>query len=169
MVAGPKLMLYIASTGTADLMVTVGGAKMTSGQLSTAQDVLRAMSAGRATLTLVSRKTGNRFTYKFTRPKGDDPNRCIWVKVLTGADNESSYWYLGVIWPKDMKFVAKGNGTMPSAVAMRWAVDMLREFPEDLLVKAEVWHEGTCCRCGRKLTVPSSIASGIGPECSKYS
>jgi hypothetical protein len=29
----------------------------------------------------------------------------------------------------------------------------------------EFWHEGKCCRCGRKLTVPASIASGIGPEC----
>jgi hypothetical protein len=28
-------------------------------------------------------------------------------------------------------------------------------------------HEGKCGRCGRLLTVPSSIESGIGPECSK--
>lgn len=35
----------------------------------------------------------------------------------------------------------------------------------DTLGKVEVWHEGKCCKCGRKLTVPASIASGIGPEC----
>lgn len=35
----------------------------------------------------------------------------------------------------------------------------------DTLGKVEVWHAGSCCRCGRKLTVPSSIESGIGPEC----
>lgn len=29
----------------------------------------------------------------------------------------------------------------------------------------EVWHEGRCGRCGRALTVPESIASGIGPVC----
>jgi len=26
-------------------------------------------------------------------------------------------------------------------------------------------HEGKCGRCGRKLTVPLSIETGIGPEC----
>ena len=26
-------------------------------------------------------------------------------------------------------------------------------------------HAGRCCRCGRVLTVPESIATGIGPEC----
>jgi hypothetical protein len=29
----------------------------------------------------------------------------------------------------------------------------------------EFWHEGRCGRCGRRLTVPDSIASGYGPEC----
>ncbi len=29
----------------------------------------------------------------------------------------------------------------------------------------EVRHEGSCGRCGRKLTVPASIDAGIGPEC----
>lgn len=29
----------------------------------------------------------------------------------------------------------------------------------------EFWHQGTCARCGRSLTVPESIASGLGPEC----
>jgi hypothetical protein len=31
--------------------------------------------------------------------------------------------------------------------------------------KLEVWHEGRCGRCGRRLTVPESIESGLGPEC----
>ena len=31
----------------------------------------------------------------------------------------------------------------------------------------EIWHEGKCGKCGRTLTVPSSIESGFGPECSK--
>ena len=31
----------------------------------------------------------------------------------------------------------------------------------------EFWHEGRCCRCGKRLTVPESIQGGIGPECIK--
>jgi hypothetical protein len=29
----------------------------------------------------------------------------------------------------------------------------------------EVYHEGRCGRCNRKLTVPESIETGLGPEC----
>ena len=36
-------------------------------------------------------------------------------------------------------------------------------IPEHL----EIFHEGRCCACGRKLTTPESILSGIGPECAK--
>jgi predicted metal-dependent hydrolase len=38
---------------------------------------------------------------------------------------------------------------------------------ESLCPGFNVHHEGKCGRCGRLLTVPSSIESGIGPECSK--
>lgn len=38
-----------------------------------------------------------------------------------------------------------------------------KELPEQI----EVWHEGRCGRCGRRLTVPESIANGLGPECIK--
>jgi hypothetical protein len=31
----------------------------------------------------------------------------------------------------------------------------------------EAWHEGKCGKCGRTLTVPSSILNGLGPECVK--
>jgi Family of unknown function (DUF6011) len=51
----------------------------------------------------------------------------------------------------------------PSAKAFDWAWRALTKgtMPANL----EVWHEGRCGRCGRKLTVPESIARGIGPEC----
>jgi len=29
----------------------------------------------------------------------------------------------------------------------------------------EFWHEGRCAACARRLTVPESIARGLGPEC----
>lgn len=31
----------------------------------------------------------------------------------------------------------------------------------------EVWHEGGCCHCNRKLTVPASIELGMGPDCAE--
>ena len=33
------------------------------------------------------------------------------------------------------------------------------------LTQAEVWHDGHCSCCGKKLTVPESLSTGIGPIC----
>lgn len=31
----------------------------------------------------------------------------------------------------------------------------------------EVWHEGSCCFCAKRLTVPASIELGMGPDCAE--
>lgn len=35
----------------------------------------------------------------------------------------------------------------------------------DLPTSIVFYHEGMCCRCGRRLTVPASILTGYGPDC----
>lgn len=39
------------------------------------------------------------------------------------------------------------------------------KFGSDLPPSVEVWHEGGCCQCAHKLTVPASIELGLGPDC----
>lgn len=120
--------------------------------------------AGNATFTVVSKKTGSRFTFRVRRPKPDSPH---FVTVLTGSDNEHSYTFLGTIFADGTYRHGRKSSiseSAPSARAFAWFYGMLTS-PERLAAQAEVWHEGRCCRCGRKLTVPSSIEAGIGPEC----
>lgn len=118
---------------------------------------------GKGIITVVSVKTGRRFTYKFQTPADDAP---IFVSVLSGPDNINDYMYMGMIW-KRSKFVitkkSKVGATAPCAVAFSWVFRaiMAGKLPEAV----EVYHEGTCGRCGRKLTVPSSIITGLGPVC----
>lgn len=143
---------------------------MTPSQIP-AQSVSRFVQAGNATLTIRSRSTGTRFTYRFVRPDdGPSPReRPTWCRVLTGPDNTRDYTYAGTYWssrgwtpPKKPGF----NPETPSARGLRW---LLRHLDDPhTLEQAEFWHEGRCGRCGRKLTVPESIASGFGPECQKY-
>lgn len=145
------------------------------GRLATAEAVTKYIMAGNATLTLRSVKTGQRFTYKVTRKKGADPGPrgpVYFVSLLVGSDNESSYKYLGHIFETQMVYwhgrKSKIGETAPAAKAFTWFWQQLskRQLPgEDVL---EVWHEGSCGRCGRKLTVPESVASGFGPECIQH-
>lgn len=147
------------------------------GQLGGMNDVVRFVQAGKATMTFVSKKTGARFTFRFARPEPvPGQRRPTWVSLMSGPDNESSYEFLGTVW-EDLSwgltykhsFKSRVKESAPSVVALKWLVaqlgGVLRGQESRLLEQAEVWHEGRCARCGRKLTVPESIATGFGPEC----
>lgn len=121
--------------------------------------------AGKATFTVTSKRTGTRFTFKVTKPSPDSPH---FVKVLTGADNENSYTFLGTIFNESV-FRHGGKSKIspdaPSAQAFAW---LWSHINQDLHRAVEVHHEGKCCRCGRKLTTPESVTNGFGPECAHY-
>jgi len=146
--------------------------KSLNGMFETASDAARYIRAGKATITLVSMKSGKRFTYKITAAKDQETGKItdtLFVGLLTGADNNTSYSYMGrisrdVFWAgRKVPKPSDVSKDAPSTVAFSWAWRQLLQgkLPEQL----EVWHEGSCGRCGRKLTVPESIKSGFGPEC----
>lgn len=129
--------------------------------------------AGRATFTVVSLKTNTRFTFRVRACRKPDemPNGAPthFVDLLTGPDNENSFQYLGYIREGVFQHGKKSriSPEAPSARAFQWLWSHL-SHGMDFTKHAELWHEGRCGRCGRKLTVPESIDRGIGPECAKY-
>jgi hypothetical protein len=134
--------------------------------------ILRFMLAGNATFTIVSVATGARFTFRVRAKKGPRREGVRFVSVLTGPCNEGDYQFLGTIFLSGEDglgtFIRSGKSAIASgarsirAFGWFWQRLMQEQDPEPV---AEFWHEGTCGRCGRKLTVPESIASGLGPEC----
>jgi hypothetical protein len=121
--------------------------------------------AGTAIFTIVNPITGNRFTYKVTqRTDGNGQKSPHFVSVLAGTDNNSSYKYMGFI-KSSTYFIhggrkAKISDQAQSFKAFAWFWKNIAN-PSPI----EVYHEGKCGRCGRRLTVPESIVSGYGPEC----
>lgn len=127
--------------------------------------------AGRARLTLVSQKTGTRFTYRIGK-KDTDRGAIYFVSLLSGANNEADFVFLGTIFThkdagKPSFYVHSQKSSVgrdaPSARAFAWAWASIAQgvIPQG----CEVWHEGKCGHCGRALTVPESIATGFGPVC----
>jgi hypothetical protein len=118
---------------------------------------------GSARFTLVSKKTGERKTFRISKAKDGD---IFFASLLTGPSNTEDYTYLGFIQPAGTQpLIAgkKGNPAHPAYKALYWALGKLGEgeMPEQL----EFWHEGRCARCARVLTDPASIEAGFGPEC----
>lgn len=123
--------------------------------------------AGNARLTLVSRRTGKRYTYRIRQPRPSAPH---FVQLLTGSDNESGYTFLGSLFDTPLRTKEYSHGKRspirPMTESVRAFVWFWKALEDrQLSPLLEVWHEGRCGRCGRTLTVPSSIANGIGPEC----
>lgn len=129
-------------------------------------DIARFVHGGNALFTLVSSKTGTRFTYRARKSKDGS---VFFVSVMFGRDNISDYAYMGVIRDNRYQPGRKSNIT-PGDVrnkAFAWFYQALQHPNNSGLDKIEFWHEGRCACCGRTLTVPESIEKGIGPECAK--
>ena len=144
--------------------------------------------AGNAVFT-VSNPHGQRYTYRVrtgkcrcggspacTLCRGDGKLRhfktkevMYFVQLLTGPDNDASYTYLGMMRPESVPMftlTAKSKMRQDSQPVrvVQWAFNVLKlekPIPEGYTIQ----HAGKCGKCGRTLTVPESIETGLGPVC----
>lgn len=136
--------------------------------ITDAVDAHKFMLAGRARFTLVSQKTGKRYTYRVAKAK--DRDDMFFTSLLVGQNNEQDYEYIGFIKAGSdrTELVAgkKGSPNHPAFKGLSWLLSSLeRSNPPAMPDAVEFWHEGRCARCGRALTDPASIERGFGPEC----
>ncbi len=121
------------------------------------------ITAGRAVFTLQGLST--RYTFRVNRSKD---GAVLFASLLTGSDNTADYTYVGVLDGQTghLRLTAKSSYTAESTpvIALRWALSIVWKGGV-LPTPARLMHVGRCGRCGRALTVPSSIDAGIGPEC----
>jgi hypothetical protein len=133
------------------------------------QIILQYIFGGKSTFTLQSVASGERFTYKISesaKRAGDNRPPVFFVSVLTGPDNSSDYAFVGTIFErKTFKFSPKAGFRIdsPSVKAFSWAFSNFvgNVVPNQL----EFWPTTNCARCGRPLTVPTSVHNGFGPDC----
>lgn len=137
-------------------------------QIRDIQDIKNFVFGGNSTVTLESAKTGKHFTFKVRKAKKDDDNSLFFVSLLNGPDNYTNYSYVGVISSDKQTFkLTQKSKVSTDALSYKafnfFFVQLVNNKLHDDL---RVYHSGKCGRCGRKLTVPSSIEKGLGPECS---
>lgn len=153
------------------------------GRLTTPASALQFFLAGNAYVTLRSARTGTRYTYRISRAKEDVQNdqgrffpakplpnpqpETYFVALLSGPENTDDYVYLGIIRAGEFRLTRKSrmNSQSIPVKAFGWTMAQLKSG--NLPAELEIWHQGRCGRCGRMLTVPESIAAGIGPECAE--
>lgn len=145
------------------------------GKLESVDAIREFCLGGNARVTVKSVRTGKRFTFRIFRKRDAEPEDSYYVYVLRGSNNDTDFVYIGCLftlsvdkqlldfptfqWTK--KSVIKQDA--PSVQAFKWFWKFV--YAGEMPPNAEVWHEGRCGCCGRTLTVPESVARGIGPEC----
>lgn len=131
------------------------------------------VKAGKATFTLENKVTAKHLTFRVTRSKPTErhPVPAFFVLVMKGSDNEGDYSYMGVLNTRtnQLTMTARSRFAADSVEvrAFNYAMARIAAAAPDT-DKVTVHHEGRCGRCGRLLTHPDSIESGIGPECGKF-
>ena len=163
-----------------------------STHMTDADAIRKFVLGGKATFTIRNAKTGVRYTYRVQCKrdlvkKGRGVISPYFVSLMRGSDNTSNYKYIGYIVSKPTsagwneyrhgggKSYLRAQDEPNVAFAWLWALingrntngtpraNTLADYPD-----LEFWHEGRCCCCSRLLTVPASIASGIGPVCAGW-
>ena len=139
---------------------------VTKAILTTAQKSLTFIKGGNATFTFVGKQ--NRYTYKVT--KLDDNSNRYFVSLLSGSDNNNDYRYMGMLFDNSDKLIlTKGSKVTEGANSFIAFNYVFQRLVKGLLPQGvEIYHEGRCGKCGRKLTTPESIESGFGPVCINY-
>lgn len=121
---------------------------------------------GNATITLESSGTGAYYTFKIKKNKQEE--NMFFVSLLTGPDNHSSYSYMGCIFDRSRFTLTKKSKYTKDSIPVKAFVYFFNALimkDEKRLAKINVYHAGTCNRCGRKLTTPDSVEIGLGPTC----
>jgi len=115
--------------------------------------------------TLKSKVSGVHCTYQ----RWDNHRGGMFISYLSGPDETS---YLGMVTITEegdlfLRTTAKSPKEGRCLKALQWFFRnlILDDLDGGNLQKVEFWHSGKCCRCGRTLTTPESIAAGIGPVC----
>lgn len=142
--------------------------------------VKKFFTAGRAVFTIQVPKdfvelykTNPHYTYRIRLKEEKDQQPKWFVDLLSGPDNVNSYTYMGRMNPETGNVVLTKKSKITSDA---WSYRILRrclarifEDKPKKITKAgfDVKHEGMCGKCGRRLTVPESIDTGLGPICAK--
>lgn len=116
---------------------------------------------GKAFVTFQNPDTTNRYTYKILKHKTDD---IYFVHVLTSPD---TYIFIGTILNHIFRHSKKSKLGKDARSVIVFDYVFYHLTTVTLNKNIEIFHDGRCGKCGRQLTDPISVETGLGPYCRK--
>lgn len=126
--------------------------------------ILEFLLGGKCECVILNKKSGNKFNFRLSLAK-DSKSMYFIYTTINGVSNA----YAGFVRVENGAYVYKQGtkGLMSEDDMPIKALMYVLKHHDKLHSDVEVLHVGKCARCGRKLTNPDSIHSGLGPECVK--
>lgn len=127
------------------------------------------LTAGNAIFT-VANPGGKHYTYRVSSKEVEGGRTLYFVGLLTGPDNTGDYTYIGMLDDASGSVtmrLTRGSKMDADSVPVKVFGFALRVIQgmQLLPVGYTIQHSGRCGRCGRTLTEPESLRTGIGPVC----
>lgn len=121
------------------------------------------LMGGRGVVTLQS-ESGVHHTYRFQIPKNHrDEDDTMFIQTLIDGN---TWVYVGMYKEKRFHLTKSSHFKIDSPIVKGVAFILKLMFRTNFSdSRMHLYHEGICSRCGRPLTSPESIESGIGPVC----
>lgn len=120
---------------------------------------------GRGIVTLKA-PSGKQHTYAFWKPT-DDKSFPDDIRFVYAIHDGVKKFYIGMIEQGEFR-LTNNSRFLPDTEIVKGARYIMRMATvENMVTPMELWHEGMCCFCGRKLTSEKSLSTGIGPKCSR--
>lgn len=128
------------------------------------ENIMEYLFGGMADFTLVQDGC-TRVRYRI---KANDNRTCYFVYTESRKNKELVYH--GHIVSRNLTYhrgnkIPDNEYNKPAIKALGWLLNHHDSLPNIV----HVLHNGRCSRCGRKLTDPESLRTGIGPTCRKKS
>jgi hypothetical protein len=126
---------------------------------------------GKSEFVLTNTDTGNRFAYKVEKKKSDTDTAGRGAYFVKYQYQYGHFAYAGLLIQRGESVFtwnqgAKGQCSSDAQciLVLLW---FLKQDPSSIPDNMQCLHMGKCGRCGRALTDPDSIRTGLGPECRK--
>lgn len=117
-----------------------------------------------AAFTIRSRATGKDYTYKIKRCEFNGK----WYTHIFVEKEYLHFDYLGMYENGTIFRKKVGQIVTPAAIAIAWVLLKVEKKTFTFLdTKIDIFHLGSCLRCGKTLTDAESIEHGLGPVCRK--
>jgi hypothetical protein len=112
-------------------------------------------------LTVLSKATNKEFTYRIARSEFKEK----WYTQVYVETQYLQFRHLGV-YREGGIFKAGQPVTSPAAKGAGWVLGNCEKGNFALVnAQAEIYHTGSCLKCGKELTDSDSIKAGLGPIC----